>query len=166
MPKKKKPVVAPDLTPLDPAVMIWDSQSKREWAELSGTIREGRMHLTAGLVTDMEETWDGVFTHLKTSTNTETGEITVGRGDPEDPDSVAFQPDGRSKNGYFSVWVPLQKLSVKIPAGYQWTIKPYVRPLLGGGAVYVFNIRNRQTIRRKVEETSGETALAVEPEEE
>jgi hypothetical protein len=64
----------PNETPR-PKKLQWDTEERHELiSKKEGHIRETTMYLTAPLWRQMQDTWGGVVTHVKTATDLETGE--------------------------------------------------------------------------------------------
>lgn len=136
--------------------IVWDTETRAELAPKEGHIRDEMMYLTSALLTWMEEEWGGVVTHLKTSTDRETGEVAVFKATAGEAGAVYLRRLGSLRSGEFAFWRPLYKLSLAVPQDRQFNVTPFTRYEEGVGTLFVFPISERVSLpRRRKREGTG-----------
>ena len=129
--------------------IVWDTGTREALRVREGRIRDNEMYITAGLLAWMQAEWGGVVTHLKTSTDRATGEVSVFRARPGEPGAVALSRKGAGNAGVFAFWRPLWKLGLVVPADRQLVVTPFTRAVAGVGTLFVFPLRDRVSVPRK-----------------
>ncbi|MFZ5823435.1 MAG: hypothetical protein ACOY94_03705 [Bacillota bacterium] len=141
----------------------WDTETREELAYRAGHVRDDTMYLSSGLLNWMEDVWGGVLTHVKTSTDVVTGEVSVYRAYAGEAEAVPVRRLGAQNNGEFSFWRPLHKLSLKVPPSRQFNVTPYTKQVEGLGTLFVFPMAERVSVprNRKAEKAAAEAAAQV-----
>ncbi|MFZ5823500.1 MAG: hypothetical protein ACOY94_04050 [Bacillota bacterium] len=129
--------------------IVWDSDTREALRVREGRIRDDRMYVTAGLLAWMEAEWGGVLTHVKTSTDRATGEVSVFRARHGEPGAVALCRIGAGNAGEIAFWRPLRKLGLTLPPDRQFNVTPFTREVAGVGTLFVFPLRDRVSVPRK-----------------
>lgn len=151
--------------------IVWDTEERHELLDREGHIRDTTMYLTTGLAAQMGYEWGGVVTAVKTSTDVDSGEVTVYKAHPGEEGSVPLRWVGAQNTAVFSFWRPLRKLNLKVPPTRQFNVTPFTREVEDVGTVFIFPMNQRISAprnRREEAETAAaeETAAASEPPEE
>jgi hypothetical protein len=131
----------------------WDTEDPVDLlSEKEGHIRSNRMYLTSSLWREMQATWGGVVTHLKTATDPETGEVVVFKAADDEPGAVKVRLLGALNTAEFSFFRPLRKLQITVPPDRQFNVVPYTEVVEGVGTVYVFPMTQRVSVPRNKRE--------------
>jgi hypothetical protein len=138
----------------------WDTETREGMAKKEGHIRDETIYLTSALLSWMESEWGGVLTHVKTSTDVATGEVSVFKAAQGEPGAVSLRRLGALNSGEFSFWRPLHKLSLKVPPNRQFNVTPFTRQAPGVGTLFVFPMNERVSVprNRKEEKAAAEAA--------
>lgn len=144
----------------------WDTETREDLADRDGHIRDDMMYLPTGLLSWMEETWGGVVTHLKTSTNVATGEVSVFKAYKGEEGATPVRRLGAQNNGEFSFWRPLHKLALKVPSRRQFNVTPYTEEVEGIGTLFVFPMSKRVSVPRGKRAGKAEDEAALDAAEE
>lgn len=131
--------------------IVWDTEERIDFAEKEGHIRETEIYLTAALVAWMDQVW-GVFPYVRTSTDLETGEVTIGKTKKGEPGAVPVRRIGAQNAAVFSFWRPLKKLDLKVPEDRQFNVTPFTREVDEVGTVFVFPVGQRVSVPRNRKE--------------
>lgn len=145
---------------LQPAVIHWDTETREDLAKKEGHIRDEIIYLTSALLSWMENTWGGVVTHVKTSTDVKTGEVSVLKAAKGEEGAIPVRRLGALNAGEFSFWRPLQKLGLKVPPDRQFNVTPVTRDVAGLGTLFVFPMGDRVSVprNRREERDAAEAA--------
>ncbi len=115
--------------------------------EREAHIRDAVISLTTGLVNWMDEAWGG-FTHVKVTTDTMTGEVTLTKSDGTEPDSVLVRRIEEIQWAEFSFWRPLHQLKLRVNPSRQFEVRPFTRELPGSSTAFVFPMNQRKDLPR------------------
>lgn len=140
--------------PKEPAAIQWDTETREALAKREGHIRDDVMYVTAALLSWMESEWGGVLTHVKTSTDAATGEVSVFKARPGEPGATALRRIGAQNAGEIAFWRPLRKLSLEVPANRQFNVTPVTRKVAGVGTLFVFRMNDRVSVPRSRKESA------------
>lgn len=138
--------------------IVWDTEDRTDlMSEREGHIRDSSIYVTAALWSEMQEAFGGVVTHVKTSTDAASGEVTVARAVAGEAGAVSVRHLG-SNAAEFSFFRPLRKLNLKVPANRQFNVSPIRQVIDGVGAVFIFPMAQRRSVprNRKEETVAGE----------
>lgn len=135
-----------------PTIIQWDVETREDLAKKEGHIRDDIIYLTKALLGWMEEEWGGVLTHVKTSTDVATGEVSVCKARPDESGATYVRRLGALNSGEFSFWRPLYKLSLKVPPRRQFNVTPFTRKVEGVGTLFVFPMNDRVSVPRNRQE--------------
>jgi hypothetical protein len=142
----------------------WDTEERSDLTPKEGHIRDNVMYLTASLLAWMQTEWGGVLSHMKTSTDIKTGEVTVLRALEGEKGAVPLRRIGAQNAGEINFWRPLRKLNLKVPADRQFNVAPYTRRHSTHGTLFVFPINQRESVPRNLkEEAETQAAAAAQP---
>lgn len=144
-------------TPLLTAHLPMDEETKVEAGSKILSIRDLQGYPNAPLCARMESVW-GVYTAIRTGTDTENSLIYLYKGDPKDPKAVQVNRSGTQNLVNFSLIVPLQKLNIRPAADRQWDIVAQELNPIDGPAVFVFNVVARDSIQRNLKDEQAEQA--------
>lgn len=140
----------------------WDTEERYELAsDAEGHIRDSTIYVTAALLAAMNEAWGGVTTHVKTSTDKPSGEVTVHKAESKEPGAVKLRLVGSLNTAEFSFYRPLRKLELEVPPSRQFNVTPFAEEVEGLGTVFVFPMAKRVSVPRN----RKEEAAAAEPAE-
>lgn len=138
----------------------WDTEERHELSsDAEGHIRDTTIYITAALWAAMNEAWGGVTTHIKTSTDKPSGEVTVAKADSQEPGAVKLRQVGSLNTAEFSFYRPLRKLDLQVPPSRQLNVTPFTEEVEGLGTVFVFPMAKRVSVPRN----RKEEAAAAEP---
>lgn len=122
------------------------------------------MYITASLWAEMLAAWGGIPTHVKTSTNTENGEVIVARAISGEAGAVPLRSVGALNTVEFSFFRPLRKLHLKVPADRQFNVVPLTRQHPTAGTLFVFPMAQRVSVpRNHKEEAAAESSEKSAP---
>lgn len=140
------------------ASIMWDTEDHVELLSAKeGHIRDGIIYITSALWLEMQASWPGVVTYVKTATDVETGEVTVAKAKSTEKGAVKVRLMATQNAAEFSFFRPLQKLNLKVPKDRQFNVVPVRRELEGVGTVWVFPMANRKSVPRpRKEEASAD----------
>jgi hypothetical protein len=150
MAPKKTPTIAEVVEELidDP---IWDSEEKHELGEGPvGSIYNNTLHCSVSLWAWMVREWGGVVTAIKTSSNPNTGEVTVGKAEATDaePVTITVRLSETMNAAEFSLWRPLRKLNLKVPDNRRLQVMPTMRKTKSGRIVFIFPLNQAKSLPR------------------
>ena len=142
----------------------WDTEERSELISArEGHIRDTMLYATAALWKEMTESWGGVVTHVRTSTDKPTGKVTVCKADSTTRGAVNVRLIGAQNTAEFSFFRPLTKLKLKVPPTRQFNVVPYTEEVLDEQGrqttVFVFPMAERKSVPRN----KKEEAAAKEP---
>lgn len=131
------------------ASIMWDVEDHSELlSPKEGHIRDGIIYVTAPLWADMQASWPGVITYVKTATDVESGEVIVAKAKASEKGAVKVRLVASQNCAEFSFFRPLQKLKLQVPKDRQFNVAPFKRELEGVGSVWVFPMANRKSVPR------------------
>jgi|GEM_PF-5013994 len=137
----------------------WDVEDRTDLlSDKEGHITGSTLYLTAALWKEMESTWGGVVTHVRTATDTDSAEITIGRATPGAKGAVRVRTQADSKAAAISFMRPLRKLNLDVPKTRMFVVEPVKRQASDGSTVYVFPMASRVSVPRKRQEGASTEA--------
>jgi hypothetical protein len=146
---------------------VWDTEDRTQLTSArEGHVRDNLIYMTAPLWQEMTEAWGGVVTHVKTSTDKETGEVTVAKAGAKEPGAVLVRLIGAQNTAEFSFFRPLRKLGLKVPPSRQYNVEPYSQEVVGKDdkvfTVFTFPMGNRVSVPRNKKEEAEVREPAVD----
>jgi hypothetical protein len=160
---KDRPIaksIVPTQSPMQMADIPAEDESRVEVAPKIARIRDGQAYLSAALTAQMEKVWPNLAA-VKTRTDVAKNLIYIFRADPSDPTATTVNRYGTLNAGVFSLYVPLQKLGLRLSADRQWEVLPYEQRFTDGPTAFVLPMADRVSVKRNrsdAEESVAPTA--------
>lgn len=151
---------------IDLSHLSFDSTDKVDFLVKEARIRGTEVYVTAGLLAEMEENWGRTFVAVKTITDTVSQKVYVFPTDEEGDEIVPLRKTDTLSSASFSLYVPLQKLKIKLRKDRQIVQVPMPMSVKGLGTAYCFNFAGvRATKRPRTPELEGAPTEGKAPEQ-